>query len=127
MKGIVRCFKEYADQFESDMLIENNKLTDDLCIGLMATLRLDCLHPVLNSSWNPEETDFDVLEARIRSAYQTVDSEFRRQARGCRNLCSNWMVVYKEVSWSTCGFYPPVKGMNQRICMYQMTHILNCG
>ena len=63
----------------------------------MKTLRTMWLEPVLMDLRDPENTDFSVLEVRLRSAYQKLDSDFRMKAPGTKSLCSNLAYIYELV------------------------------
>jgi len=53
------------------------------------------LEPVLMDLRDPENTDFSVLEVRLRSAYHKLDSDFRMKAPGTKSLCSNLAYLYE--------------------------------
>ena len=63
----------------------------------MKTLRTMWLDPVVKDLQDPDNTNFMLLESRLRSAYLKLDSDFSKKAPGCRSLCSNWAYIYKLV------------------------------
>ena len=63
----------------------------------MKTLRTMWLEPVLMDLRDPENTDFSVLEVRLRSAYHKLESDFRMKAPGTKSLCSNLAYIYELV------------------------------
>lgn len=85
----------YADEAESALLRENNNLTEEQCNDLMKTLRVVWLDPVLKDVHDPNDHDFLILEERLRSVYQKLDSDFRQQAKGDKSLCSNLAYIYE--------------------------------
>ena len=80
------------------MLRENNNLTEEQCIDLMKTLRVVWLDPVLKDVHDPDDHEFLILEERLRSVYQKLDSDFKQQAKGDKSLCSNLAYIY-ELVW----------------------------
>ena len=80
------------------MLRENNKLTEEQCSNFMKTLRMVWLDPVIKDLHDADNTEFLVLEERLRSAYHKLDCDFRQQAAGSKNLCSNLAYIY-ELVW----------------------------
>ena len=89
--------QNYADQAESARLRENNSQTERECSNLMKTLRMTWLDPVLTDLQDRHNTDFLVLEERLKSAYHQLDSVFRMQAPGSKSLCSNLAYIYELV------------------------------
>ncbi|KAJ7380887.1 hypothetical protein OS493_004470 [Desmophyllum pertusum] len=85
----------YADEAESALLRENNNLTEEQCGNLMKTLRMVWLEPVLSDLHDAENNEFLVLEERLRSVYHKIDSDFREQAPGAKNLTSNLAYIYE--------------------------------
>ena len=80
------------------MLRENNNLTEEQCSDLMKTLRVVWLDPVLKDVHDPNDHEFLILEERLRSVYQKLDSDFKQQAKGDKSLCSNLAYIY-ELVW----------------------------
>ena len=80
------------------MLRENNNLTEEQCSDLMKTLRVVWLDPVLKDVHDPDDHEFLILEERLRSVYQKLDSDFKQQAKGDKSLCSNLAYIY-ELVW----------------------------
>ena len=80
------------------MLRENNNLTEEQCSDLMKTLRVVWLDPVLKDVHDPNDHEFLILEERLRSVYQKLDSDFKQQANGDKSLCSNLAYIY-ELVW----------------------------
>lgn len=89
--------QDFADEAESAMLRENNNLTEEQCSGLMKTLRMVWLEPVLKDLHDADNNEFLVLEERLRSVYHKLDSDFRQQAPGNKSLCSNLAYIYELV------------------------------
>ena len=56
------------------------------------------LDPVIKDLHDADNTEFLVLEERLRSAYHKLDCDFRQQAAGSKNLCSNLAYIY-ELVW----------------------------
>ena len=63
----------------------------------MKTLRSLWLEPVLKDLQDRDNTDFMMLESRLRSAYTKIDSDFRKEGPGPRSLCSNLAYMYDLV------------------------------
>ena len=55
------------------------------------------LEPVVKDLQDPDNTDFMLLESQLRSAYEKLNSDFRKEAPGSRSLCSNWAYIYELV------------------------------
>jgi len=91
-------FQNFANDSESALLRENNNVTEEQCSNLMKTLRTVWLDPVIKDLQDAANTEFLVLEERLRSVYHKLDSDFRQQASGSKNLCSNLAYVY-ELVW----------------------------
>ncbi|KAL9979025.1 hypothetical protein ACROYT_G016617 [Oculina patagonica] len=85
----------FADEEESALLRENNNLTEEQCSDLMKTLRVVWLEPVLRDLQDADNTEFLVLEERLRSVYHKLDCDFRQQAPGAKSLCSNLAYIYE--------------------------------
>ncbi|XP_020609282.1 guanylate-binding protein 1-like [Orbicella faveolata] len=85
----------FADESESALLRENNKLTEEQCSNLMKTLRMVWLDPVIKDLHDADNTEFLVLEERLRSVYHKLDCDFRQQAAGSKNLCFNLAYIYE--------------------------------
>ncbi|KAL9979036.1 hypothetical protein ACROYT_G016628 [Oculina patagonica] len=85
----------FADEEESALLRENNNLTEEQCSDLMKTLRVVWLEPVLRDLQDADNTEFLVLEERLRSVYDKLDCDFRQQAPGAKSLCSNLAYIYE--------------------------------
>lgn len=85
----------YTDEAESALLRENNNLTEEQCSDLMKTLRVVWLDPVLKDVHDPNDHEFLILEERLRSVYQKLDSDFKQQAKGDKSLCSNLAYIYE--------------------------------
>ena len=64
----------------------------------MKTLRVVWLDPVLKDVHDPNDHEFLILEERLRSVYQKLDSDFKQQAKGDKSLCSNLAYIY-ELVW----------------------------
>ena len=64
----------------------------------MKTLRVVWLDPVLKDVHDPDDHEFLILEERLRSVYQKLDSDFKQQAKGDKSLCSNLAYIY-ELVW----------------------------
>ena len=74
----------------------------------MNRLRFLWLEPVLKDLQDRDNTDFMMLESRLRSAYIKLDSDFREEARGSESLCFNLAYVYDLVGYAnlfTCFRY----------------------
>ena len=56
------------------------------------------LEPVVTDLQDPDNTDFDVLEKRLRAAYEKIDSDFRKEAPGPKSLCYSLAYIY-ELVW----------------------------
>lgn len=91
-------FQNFVNDSESALLRENNNLTEEQCNNLMKTLRLVWLDPVIKDLQDAANTEFLVLEERLRSVYHKLDSDFRQQATGSKSLCSNLAYVF-ELVW----------------------------
>ncbi len=63
----------------------------------MKTLRVVWLEPVLRDLQDADNTEFLVLEERLRSVYHKLDCDFRQQAPGTKSLCSNLAYIYELV------------------------------
>ena len=83
---------------ESSLLRKNNGETEQECDNLMKTLRMLWLEPVVTDLQDRDNTDFDVLEKRLRSAYEKIDIDFRKEAPGSKSLCYNLAYIY-ELVW----------------------------
>ena len=83
---------------ESTLLRKNNEHTEQECDNLMKALRMQWLEPVVTDLQDRDNTDFDVLERRLRSAYEEIDSNFRKRAPGSKSLCYNLAYIY-ELVW----------------------------
>lgn len=81
---------------ESVLLRENNGKTELECDHLIKSLREIYLEPVFSDLRDPDCTDFIVMEERLRSAYEKIQTEFSKQVPGS-SLSSNWAYVYEEV------------------------------
>ena len=90
-------FQNFADESESALLRENNNLTEEQCSNLMKTLRMVWLDPVIKDLQDADNTEFLVLEERLRSVYHKLDYDFRQQAVGSKHLCSNLAYIYEMV------------------------------
>ena len=64
----------------------------------MKTLRMVWLDPVIKDLQDTDNTEFLVLEERLRSVYHKLDYDFRQQAVGSKHLCSNLAYIY-ELVW----------------------------
>ena len=64
----------------------------------MKTLRMVWLDPVIKDLQDADNTEFLVLEERLRSVYHKLDCDFRQQAAGSKSLCSNLAYIYELVS-----------------------------
>ena len=73
------------------MLRDTNNLTEEQCSDLMKTLRVVWLDPVLKDIHDPNDHDFLILEERLRSVYQKLDSDFRQQAKETRAYVQTWL------------------------------------
>ena len=95
------CFvlQNFADESESALLRENNNLTEEQCSNLMKSLRMVWLDPVVKDLQDADNTEFLVLEERLRSVYYKLDCDFRQQAAGSKSLCSNLAYIY-ELVWT---------------------------
>ena len=91
-------FQNFADESESALLRENNNLTEEQCSNLMKTLRTVWLDPVIKDLQDADNTEFLVLEERLRSVYHKLDYDFRQQAVGSKHLRSNLAYIY-ELVW----------------------------
>lgn len=85
---------------ESVLLRENKFKTEKECDNLMKMLRSLWLEPVLKDLQDPDNTDFMMLESRLRSAYIKLDSDFREEAPGPKSLCYNLAYVYDLVGYA---------------------------
>lgn len=86
---------------ESVLLRENKCKTEKECDNLMKMLRSLWLEPVLKDLQDPKyNTDFMMLESRLRSAYIKLDSDFREEAPGPKSLCSNLAYMYDLVGYA---------------------------
>ena len=90
-------FQNFADESERALLRENNNLTAEQCSNLMKTLRTVWLDPVIKDLQDADNTEFVVLDERLRSVYHKLDYDFRQQAVGSKHLCSNLAYTYQLV------------------------------
>ena len=69
----------------------------------MKTPRVMWLDLIINDVHDPNDPDFLILEERLRSGYQKLDSDFRQKAKGEKSLCSNLAYIY-ELVWTVFFF-----------------------
>lgn len=116
-------FQNYADLMESVLLRENKFKTEKECDNLMKMLRSLWLEPLLKDLQDPVNTDFMMLESRLRSAYIKLDSDFREEAPGPKSLCYNLAYVYDLVGYANLF----LASEKQRLAITLRTHAHSRG
>ena len=86
---------------------ENNSMTREGCVVLLANLKKEYLDPILTQLTGKGGSD--VSFAEIISAYSAIEQDFKSQAKGARDVCAQVFFDFHPVS---------LEVMNQLIISY---------